>query len=166
MDFATKLPEVILLRGIEAKIAAEALLTVRLGFPKEMVTDLDSIFMSQVMRELLQVYRIKHLTAMYHLQANDHNKRFKGTLNYMLKTYAAMQSSTWDQRLQHLLFSYRQVLQESSVFSTLEVRVPLDILKDHPKYRCSHLLTRVLGQPKGSESDSMQRAQQRPCMTP
>lgn len=118
---------------------AEALLNIfaRLGFPKEMVTDLGTTFMAKVMQELLKVCGIKHVTTTcYHPQANGLNERFNGTLNHMLKTYAHKHPNDCDQRLQHLLFGYREVPQESTGFSPFELlygrqaRGPLDILKE------------------------------------
>lgn len=60
MDFATRFPEAIPLRRIDASSVADALLAVftRLGFPDEILSDQGSNFMSKLMKHVLELLHI------------------------------------------------------------------------------------------------------------
>ena len=107
----------------------------RLGFPKEVLTDRGTQFISNVMREVDRLLSIKILaTASYHAQYCVLVKRFDGTLKSMLEWLCQDHRSKWDRYLPALLFAYRKVSQESLGFSPSErlfrrqVRGPLAVI--------------------------------------
>ncbi|XP_074928188.1 uncharacterized protein LOC142047712 [Chelonoidis abingdonii] len=139
VDFATRYPEAVALSSIEADTVADSLLTIfsRVGFPKEVLTDQASNFMSTLLRSLWQKCGVQHNWASaYHPQSNGLVERFNGTLKMMLKTFMNQHPQDWDKYLPHLLFAYREVPQESTGFSPFEllygrrVRGPLDLMRD------------------------------------
>ncbi|CAM4327748.1 unnamed protein product, partial [Lepidochelys olivacea] len=139
VDFATRYPEAVPLASIEADTVADALLTIfsRVGFPKEVLTDQGSNFMSALLRCLWEKCGVRHNWASaYHPQSNGLVERFNGTLKMMLKTFMDQHPQDWDKYLPHLLFAYREVPQESTGFSPFEllygrrVRGPLDLMRD------------------------------------
>ena len=81
-DYATRYPEAILLRTIDAGHVAEALVEFfsRVGVPGEILTDQGSNFTSQL---LIEIYRMLHIhpirTTPYHPQTDGLVERFKVT---------------------------------------------------------------------------------------
>ena len=138
-DYATRYPEAIALRNIDANTVAEGLLQffARVGVPEEILTDQGTNFTSQLLAE---VYRFLHIrpikTTPYHPQTDGLVERFNRTLKSMLKKAASKDGKDWDRILPYLLFAYREVPQASTGFSPFEllyghhVRGPLDILKE------------------------------------
>ena len=138
-DYATRYPEAIPLRSIDAEHIAEELVKVfsRVGVPKEILTDQGSNFTSQLLAE---VYRLLHVqpikTSPYHPQTDGLVERFNQTLKAMLRKTAWDKGKDWDKWVPYLLFAYREVPQSSTGFSPFElvygrqVRGPLDILKE------------------------------------
>ncbi|VDI63076.1 Hypothetical predicted protein [Mytilus galloprovincialis] len=108
VDYATRYPEGVALPSIETERVAEALIDIfcRVGFPREMLTDMGAQFTSNLMSEL------------------------------MLKRLCAERPRDWDKYLGPALFAYREVPQESVLFSPFElvygwpVRGPMTILKE------------------------------------
>lgn len=138
VDYATRYPEAIALKSIEATRVAEALVTMwsRLGIPAEILTDRGTQFTSAVMAEVERLMSIKHnFTTPYHAQCNGLVERFNGTLKTMLKRLCQEKPRTWDRYIPALLFAYREVPQESLGFSPFEllygrrVRGPMSILR-------------------------------------
>ncbi|XP_033728194.1 uncharacterized protein LOC117317492 [Pecten maximus] len=139
VDYATRYPEAIALRGIETERVAEALVDVysRVGIPREVLTDQGSQFTSELMREVSRLLSIRQLTTTpYHPMCNGLVERFNGTLKQMLKRMCSERPKDWDKYLNALLFSYREVPQESLGFSPFEllfgrtVRGPMMILRE------------------------------------
>ena len=87
-DYATRYPEAVALKSIDAVHIAEELVTVfsRVGVPREMLTDQGSNFMSQLLTEL---YRLLHVhlicTSPYHPQMDGLVEHFNQTLKAMLR---------------------------------------------------------------------------------
>ena len=138
-DYATRYPEAIPLRSIDASSVAEELMQLfaRVGVPKEILTDQGSNFTSQLLTELYKLLHIKPIrTSPYHPQTDGLVERFNQTRKAMLKKTAVDEGKDWDKLLPYLLFAYREVLQASTGFSPFEllygwqVRGPLDILKE------------------------------------
>ena len=138
-DYATRYPEAIPLRSIDAVHIAEELIKVfaHLGIPEEILTDQGSNFTSQLLAEL---YRLLHVhpirTSPYHPQTDGLVERFNQTLKSMLRKAATEEGKDWDKLVPYLLFAYREVPQASTGFSPFEllygrdVRGPLDILRE------------------------------------
>ena len=138
-DYATRYPEAIPVRNIDAEHIAEELLKVfsRIGIPEEILTDQGANFTSQLLKEvynLLGVHSIR--TSPYHPQTDGLVERFNQTLKSMLRRSATQEGKDWDKLIPYLLFAYREVPQASTGFSPFEliygrpVRGPLDILKE------------------------------------
>ena len=138
-DYATRYPEAIALRTIDANQIARALVSFfsRVGLPEEILTDQGTNFTSQLLQEVYRLLRIKPIrTTPYHPQTDGLVERFNQTLKSMLKKTANKEGKNWDELLPYLLFAYREVPQASTGFSPFElvygrpVRGPLDILKE------------------------------------
>uniref|UniRef100_A0A803U0E4 Gypsy retrotransposon integrase-like protein 1 n=1 Tax=Anolis carolinensis TaxID=28377 RepID=A0A803U0E4_ANOCA len=136
-DYATRYPEAVSLKDLQAKTVADGLLNIfaRVGFPKEIISDLGTSFMSQLVKELFKGCGIKHRnTTKYHPQSNGLVENFNKTLKQLIKMYAHKNPNDWDKQLQHLFFAYREVPQESTGYSPFEllfgrkVKGPMDIL--------------------------------------
>ena len=144
-DYATRYPEAVPLRSIDAEHVAEEIVKVlaRVGIPEEILTDQGSNFTSQLLAE---VYRLLHIhpirTSPYHPQTDGLVERFNQTLKGMLSKAATTDGKDWGKLIPYLLFAYREVPQSSTGFSPFElvygraVRGPLDILRE--SWEASH----------------------------
>ncbi|CAN2390101.1 K02A2.6-like [Pristimantis euphronides] len=139
VDYATRYPEAIALSSIRADKVADALLGIfsRVGFPREMLTDQGTQFMSNLMQCLCKRIQVQHMRASpYHPQTNGLCERFNGTLNQMLKMLVELHGRDWERYLPHLLFAYREVPQASTGFFPFEllygrrVRGPLTLVRE------------------------------------
>lgn len=138
-DYATKYPEVFPLKSIKAKPIAFCLVQffARVGFPREILTDQGTNFMSTLLKQVYQLLGIRSLrTSPYHPQTDGLTERFNQTLKQMLRKFVNDSGNDWDQWLPYLLFAYREVPQASTGFSPFEllygyeVRGPLTLLKE------------------------------------
>ena len=91
--------------------------------------------MSTLLQEIYQTLHITWIqTTPYHPQTDGLVVRFNGTLKSMLRMLTSSNQKDWDEVLPYLLFTYREVAQESTSFSPFEllyghrVRGPLDVL--------------------------------------
>ena len=139
VDYATRYPEAVPMRNIDAESVAEELMVMysRLGFPKETLTDQGSNFVSGVMKEVSRLLSIRRLTTTpYHAMCNGLVEKFNGTLKAMLKKMCEERPRDWDRYISPLLFAYRETPQDSTGFSPFEllygrtVRGPMMILKE------------------------------------
>ena len=137
-DYATRYPEAIPLRTIDAEHIAEQLIGVfaRVGVPQEILTDQGSNFTSQLLAELYRLLHVQSIrTSPYHPQMDGLVERFNQTLKSMLRKSVDKEGKNWDKMIPYLLFAYREVPQSSTGFSPFEllygreVRGPLDILR-------------------------------------
>ena len=118
-DYATRYPEAIPLRTIDAEVIAQELMKIfaRVGIPKEILTDQGSNFQSQLLAEL---YRLLHIGALrtspYHPQTDGLVERFNKTLKDMLKKTASEEGKDWDRLIPFLLFL---ALHGKNTFNTL-----------------------------------------------
>ena len=137
-DYATRYPEAIPLRNIDANTVAEELMKffARVGVPSEILTDQGTNFTSQLLAEVYRLLHVKPIrTTPYHPQTDGLVERFNQTLKAMLRK-TAEEGKDWDRLIPYLLFAYREVPQASTGFSPFEllygrqVRGPLDIIKE------------------------------------
>lgn len=139
VDYATRYPEAVPLRNINAKTVAEALIGIycRLGVPQEVLSDLGTQFTSEIMREVSELLKIRKIhTSPYHPATNGLCERSHSTLKNMLRKLCHDQPSKWPKYINPLLFAYRETPQASTGFSPFEllygrtVRGPMQILKE------------------------------------
>ena len=137
-DYATKYPEAVPLRTVDAEAIAEELMIIfsRVGIPQQILTDQGSNFQSQLLRELYRMLHVDTLrTSPYHPQTDGMVEHFNQTLKSMLCKAAAEEGKDWDRLIPFLLFAYREVPHELTGFSPFEllhgrdVRGPLGLLK-------------------------------------
>ena len=138
VDYATRYPEAIPLKHIDAETVAEALWEVwtHVGVPKEILTDMGTQFVSDLMKQVHKLLGTKpRTTTPYHAQANGLVERFNATLKQMLKRLCIDHPKDWDRYIPAVLFAYREVPQESMRFSPFEllygrtVQGPMSVLK-------------------------------------
>ncbi|XP_033095865.1 uncharacterized protein LOC117100326 [Anneissia japonica] len=139
VDYATRYPEAAPMTTIGAEAVAEELLSMysRLGFPKEVLTDQGSQFISGIMKEVNRLLSIHSMTTTpYHAMCNGLCEKFNGILKAMLKKMCEEKPRDWDRYIDPLLFAYRETPQASTGFSPFEllygrtVRGPMKILKE------------------------------------
>ena len=139
VDWTTRYPEAIALKGIETKEVAEALVSIfsRVGIPNELLTDKGTQFTSDLMSKIARLLSVEQLfMTPYHAMCNRKVERFNGTLKTMMKKMAAEKPKDWDRYIPTLLFAYREVPLESLGFSSFEmiyvrtVRGPMCILRE------------------------------------
>ncbi|KAJ1199297.1 hypothetical protein NDU88_003134 [Pleurodeles waltl] len=139
VDHATRYPEAIPLRTVTAPVVGRALMGVftRMGFPKEVVSDRGTNFISTYMKSLWKVCGVTYkFTTPYHPQSNGLVERFNRTLKGMIQGLSEPLRRKWDVLLPCLLFAYREVPQKGLGFSPFEliyghpVRGPLSLVKE------------------------------------
>ncbi|XP_060085301.1 uncharacterized protein LOC132564684 [Ylistrum balloti] len=99
VDYATRYPEAVPLRGIETERVAEALVDIfsRVGVPSEMLTDQGAQFTSELLREVSRLLSIRQLTTTpYHPMCNGLVEKFNGTLKQMLRRMSMERPKDWD----------------------------------------------------------------------
>ena len=138
-DYATRYPEAVPLKSIDAEHVAEELVKLfsRVGVPREILTDQGSNFTSQLLSEIYQLLHVHPIrTTPYHPQTDGLVERFNQTLKSMLRKAAVQEGKDWDKLLPYVLFAYREVPQASTGFSPFElvfgraVRGPLDVIRE------------------------------------
>ena len=108
IDYATWYPEPIPLQSTTAKVLAKELLGVfsRVGFPREVLTEQGSDFMSSTFKQMWELLGVKPLkTSVYHLQANGLVERFNRTLKGMLRKMVLEQPRKWHMFVNQLMFA-------------------------------------------------------------
>ncbi len=96
VDYATHYSEAVALAlsRINTETVAEALIDMysRIGFPEELLSDLGTQFVSDVMKEICRLISIKQLTTMpYRPFCNGLVEKWNGTLKKILKRLCAEQ---------------------------------------------------------------------------
>ena len=139
VDYATRYPEAIPLKSISTEAVAEALVDIysRLGVPEEVLSDMGTLFVSECMKEVSRLLRIRQLTTTpYPPMCNGLVEKFNGTLKTMLQRLCTEQPKQWYRYINALLFAYQEVPQESTHFSPFELLYgrtvwgPMYILKE------------------------------------
>ena len=123
-DYATRYPEAVAMRTIDAENVAEELvkLFARVGIPSEILTDQGSNFTSKLLTELYRLLCVHPIrTTPYHPQTDGLVERFNQTLKAMLRKAAVQEGKDWDRLIPYVLFAYREVPQSSTGFSPFEL---------------------------------------------
>ena len=110
VDYATRYPEAVALKGTEKERVAEALMDIfcRIVVPREILSDRGTQFTSDLMKEASRLLGVKQLhTTPYHPQANGLVERFNGVLKSVLKKMCEERPVDWDRYLAAALFAYR-----------------------------------------------------------
>ena len=105
VDHASRYPEAVPLKNIDTETAAEAMVDMfsRVGVPQEVLHDLGTQFVSEVMREVSRLLSIKQLTSTpYHPICNGLVERFNGTMKQILKRLCAEEPRDWDRYINAL----------------------------------------------------------------
>nr|XP_054770418.1 uncharacterized protein LOC129278235 [Lytechinus pictus] len=139
VDYATRYVEAIPLKSISTVDVAEALVTVysRVGVPCEVMSDLGTQFVSDLMRKVSQLLSVKQITSSrYHPMCNGLVERYNGVIKTALRRLCSEEPRQWDRYLPALLFALREAPSSSLGFSPFEllygrhVRGPMDILRE------------------------------------
>jgi len=144
MDFASRYPEAIPLRRIDAETVADALCTVftKFGIPDEILSDQGSQFMSTLMKQVMELLGVDRIrTSPYHPETDGMLERFHGTLKQMMQKRGNA-SKEWDKYLPFLCFVYRDSVHAATGFTPFQllfgkdVRGPLSLLKSQLTGAC------------------------------
>ena len=126
----------------------------RFGIPEEVLHDLGSDFMSELMQVMLSFYGITQLkSSVAHPQTNTAVERFHRTLKQMLRAFLDKYDAECDDALPHLLFAFREIPVAEYGFSPYEllfgryVRGPLSVLFDSwwesGEHQASHMWSTI-----------------------
>jgi len=124
VDYATRYPEAVALKGNATQVVAEAFCKIfsRVDILSQIVSDQGSHFVCEAMKVVYRVLSIQNLTSsLYHPQCNGLVERFNGTLKSMLKKLCVESPTDWDRYLEAVLFAYREVKQDTLGFSPFEL---------------------------------------------
>lgn len=95
LDYVIRYPEAIPIRSATATVIIRELIKViaRMGIPMEIVIDQGMNFISQLMKELCNLLKVKSLrTLIYHTQSKGLVKQFNKTLKNMLRKFVITES--------------------------------------------------------------------------
>jgi len=127
--------------SIDAGTVAEQLIQLfaTVGIPREILSDQETNFLSQLQKELYNLLQIQQIcTSPYHPQTDGLAmiERFNKILRSLLRKLVNKEGRDWDRLLPYILFAYREVPQDTTGLSPFEllygrdVRGPFDILKE------------------------------------
>ena len=135
MDFATRYPEALPLRKIDATTVAEALCETFTRLPEEILSDQGSNFTSNLMKKVMELLQIHHLkTSPYHPQTDGMLERFHGTLKGVMRK-SNIANKDWDEYLPYVCFAVRDSVHSATGFTPFQllfgrdVRGPLSLLR-------------------------------------
>ena len=136
-DYATRYPEAVPLRSIDAETITEELMKL-FCIPEEVLTDQGSNFTSQLLKEIYSMLHVSPIrTSPYHPQTDGLVEMFNQTLKAMIRKTAVTEGKDWDKLIPYLLFAYQEVPQAASTglspFELLYGRTvwgPLDIVRE------------------------------------
>ena len=96
------------LKSIDAEHVAEELMALfsRVGVPREILTDQETNFTSNLLAEIYRLIHIKPIkTSPYHPQTDGLVERFNQTLKAMLQKAATEEGKDWDKVVPYVLFA-------------------------------------------------------------
>lgn len=138
MDFASRYPEAIPLRRVDAETVMEALLQVfsRYGIPDEILTDNGTAFTARLTQSLMKALDVQAIrTSPYHPQTNGMLERWHCTLKTVLSKLE--DPSRWVTALPMALFAARDAPHEATGYS------PFQLLFGHMVCRPTAILHRM-----------------------
>ena len=106
VDYATRYPEAVPLKRIDAQKVAEALVDIysRLGIPEKVLSDRGAQFISDCMKEVCKLLGVSQSTTTpYHLMCSGLVETFNGTLKKMLRKLCSEQPKQWHRYINALL---------------------------------------------------------------
>lgn len=114
------------------------------GIPKTILTDQGADFMSQLIKDLTNLFKTKHVTSTpYHPQTNGSLERSHLTLKDYLKHYINNYQNDWDEYIDFAMFSYNTSVHKSTSFTPYELlfghkaHLPSSITRD-PEFSYSY----------------------------
>lgn len=94
----------------------------RVGIPKEVLTDQGTPFMSKLIKDLYDLWKIKPIrTSVYYPQMDSLVEMFNRTMKHMLRKVISKNGNYWDIMLLYLKFAISKVPQASTGFSPFEL---------------------------------------------
>ena len=127
VDYATRYPETVPLKNIDTETVAEALLDMysRVGVREEVLSDLETQFTLDCMKEVSRLLSIRRLTtSLYHPACNGLAEKFNGTMKQMLRRKRLEQPRKWHRFIAFSFFffvAYKEARQEATGFSPFEL---------------------------------------------
>lgn len=116
------------------------------GFPAEILSDRGSNFVSELMKQLLELFKVRKITTLaYKPQTNGVVERFNHSLVSMISHFVALDQVDWDSWIPYVLFAFR-----SAPHATLGHSPFFFLFGREPRFPLDH----VLGA-RGSNSASM-----------
>ena len=109
-DYATRFPEAIPMSSVDELVN----LFSKFGIPTEILSDQGANFMPRLLKVLYDLMHIHRI----HTYQMDFVEWFNKTLKGLLRKFVKGEGKDWDLMLPYLLFTYREVPQESTGSST------------------------------------------------
>ena len=110
-------PEAASLTNIDTETVIEALLDMycRVGIPEEVLSDLETQFTFDYMKEMSRLLSIRRLTtSSYHPACNESVEKFNSNLKQMLRRLCHEQPRHWHRFINQLFLAYREARQEAT----------------------------------------------------
>lgn len=144
---ATAIPDATALTTAKTLIHSVIL---RYGIPKEIVSDNGSNFVSETLREVNKLLRIKRIfTTPYHPRSNQIERYHRSLGNYM-KSFIQANQNQWDDYLDYATFCYNITYNTTTGFAPFEliygynIKLPNNIIKnDTPIYNYDSYVNEV-----------------------
>lgn len=125
IDRFTGWPEAFALLNIDSPTIAQTIvqeIIFRFGCPKTLLSDRETNFISQLMKEICKLLGIQKLnTSAYHPQTNGLVERFNKSLIKGLRNFTNDKQNNWDEFLTAVLFAYRTAPNDTRKHSPFEL---------------------------------------------
>ena len=117
-DYLTKWVEAFPVESIAAPVVARLLvdeIISRHGAPRVLLSDRGSNFLSNLVKEVCTLFRIRKVnTTAYHPQCDGLVERFNSTIATTLSMFVSRDQKDWDIHIPSVLFAYRVSISEST----------------------------------------------------
>ena len=123
MCLASKYPEAVPVTVTKSETIIEALLSIfsRVGFPKEIQSDLGTCFTSNLTSSFFEKFGIKVIHSSVHHPESNPIERWHRSVKRLLKVLCLEQGNDWEKHLPSALLALRTVTHESTGFSPSEL---------------------------------------------